>query len=282
MAVYVIGDIQGCYDDLRRLLDKIEYDPQKDKLWFAGDLVNRGPGSLEVLRFVRGLGDRAITVLGNHDLHLLAVAQGNTRHLGKDHTLDSILQAYDRDQLIDWLRHQPLLHHSAKLGYTMVHAGLPPQWDIPTALRLSGEVEAVLRSSQYPELLDQMYGNEPVCWSDSLSGYDRLRFIINAFTRLRFCDSKGNMAMREKGPPGSQKKPYLPWFKAPGRKSQHQRIIFGHWSTLGYLHIDNVWSLDTGCLWGGKLTAIRLKKRKAPKPIQIDCPGARKPRLSKA
>ena len=281
MAVYAIGDIQGCYDDLRRLLDKIEFNPEKDKLWFAGDLVNRGPQSLEVLRFVKGLGDRAITVLGNHDLHLLAVSEGNHRHLSKDHTLDGILQAHDRDELIEWLRFRPLIHHSATRGYTLLHAGLPPQWDIYSAIRLASEVEHYLRSSHYPDLLHNMYGNDPFCWSPSLTGYERLRFIINALTRLRFCDEKGSLALREKGPPGSQKKPYMPWFKVPGRRSENDRIIFGHWSTLGYMNSDNVWSLDTGCLWGGKLTALRLKKRKAPIPTQIPCPGARKPRLSK-
>lgn len=281
MAIYAIGDIQGCYDDLMRLLDKIDFSPEDDTLWFAGDLVNRGPKSLAVLRFVKGLGDGAISVLGNHDLHLLAVTQGNRRHLDKEHTLTEILQAPDREELIEWLRFRPLIHHIAKRGYTLLHAGLPPQWDIPSALRYAREVEQQLRSNDYPELLNQMYGNEPNRWSSALTGYDRLRFIINALTRLRHCDANGNLALREKGPPGSQKKPYMPWFRVPGRKSENDRILFGHWSTLGYLNRDNVWSLDTGCLWGGKLTALHLKKRKAPRPVHIACPGARKPHAAK-
>ncbi|MCG8426117.1 MAG: symmetrical bis(5'-nucleosyl)-tetraphosphatase [Chromatiales bacterium] len=281
MAVYAIGDIQGCYDDFRRLLDKIGFTPEKDKIWIAGDLVNRGPRSLEVLRYVKSLGERAISVLGNHDLHLLAVAAGNNRHMGKDHTLDAILAAPDRDELIEWLRHRPLLYHSKKRGYTLIHAGLPPQWDIPQACKLAKEVEGVLRSSEYTELLHNMYGNQPSCWSESLTGIDRLRFIINALTRLRYCDTDGNMALREKGPIGSQAAPFIPWYSVPGRRSQTDRVIFGHWSTLGYQVSHNTWSLDSGCLWGGQLTAIKVRKRKTPKPIQIDCPGVRKPRLTK-
>lgn len=275
MAIYVVGDIQGCYDELRRLLDKVAFDPAQDRLWLAGDIVNRGPGSLAVLRFVRNLGKRAQMVLGNHDLHLLAMSQGNRKHQGKDHTLDAILKAKDRDELLDWLRHRPLMHYSGKRGYALIHAGLPPQWDIATALACAREVEEVLQGDGFRDLCQQMYGNEPHRWSEKLQGMERWRFIINSFTRLRYCDRKGDLALNEKGPPGSQHKPFIPWFQVPGRASRQDRILFGHWSTLGYYHAHNVWALDSGCLWGGKLTAIRLRRRSPPKRIQLDCPGNR-------
>ncbi len=277
MATYAIGDIQGCYDELRRLLDKLAFDPAEDRLWLAGDIVNRGPKSLQALRFVRGLGKRASMVLGNHDLHLLAISQGNLKHRDKDHSLDPILRAKDRDELLHWLRHRPFMHYSGKRGYALIHAGLPPQWDIPTALACAREVEQVLQGDGFRDLCRHMYGNEPHRWSEKLRGMERWRFIINSFTRLRYCDRKGNLALDEKGPPGSQSKPYLPWFQIPGRASRNDRILFGHWSTLGYYHAHNVWALDSGCLWGGKLTAVRLRRRTPPKRIQIDCPGRRRP-----
>ena len=277
MAVYAIGDVQGCYDELQRLLDKIEFDPAQDKLWFAGDLVNRGPHSLETLRFVKGLGKRAITVLGNHDLHLLAISQGNIKHKSKDHTLDPILEAKDREELLHWLRHRPLMHHSEKRGISLIHAGLPPQWDIPTALKCARELEAVLASDDFHDYCHLMYGNEPTHWSEDLEGMDRLRFITNCFTRLRYCDNSGGLALKEKGPPGSQNSAYTPWFEVPGRASGKDKILFGHWSTLGYRHEGNVWALDTGCLWGGKLTALRLSKHMSPTPYQWDCHGYKKP-----
>lgn len=275
MATYAIGDVQGCYDELMRLLEQIDFDPAKDKLWFAGDLVNRGPHSLEVLRFVKGLGKRAITVLGNHDLHLLAISEGNIRHKSKDHTLDSILQAKDRDELLLWLRHQPLMHHSRKHNFSMIHAGLPPQWDIPSALGYARELEKVLQGDGFHEFCVNMYGNEPSAWSDKLKGIERLRFITNCFTRMRFCNRSGNLALQEKGSPGKQGSKIIPWFTLPNRASRKDRIIFGHWSTLGYLAQDNIWALDTGCLWGGELTALKLRKDKPPRPSQVKCPGAK-------
>lgn len=272
MATYAIGDIQGCYTELRRLLDRLAFDPAGDRLWLVGDLVNRGPESLEVLRYVKSLGDRAVTVLGNHDLHLLALAEGNTKH-AKDSNLDAILTAPDRDELLDWLRHRPLLHHDAKKGFAMVHAGLAPQWDLPRALAHARELEEALRGPAYRDFLHGMYGNEPARWSEDLTGMDRLRFITNCLTRMRYCDAEGNLALKEKGPVPGRTHALLPWFAVPGRASRDVRIVFGHWSTLGYLAEHNVWSLDTGCVWGGRLTAIRLRRSKPIEPIALDCTG---------
>jgi bis(5'-nucleosyl)-tetraphosphatase (symmetrical) len=277
MAVYAIGDLQGCYDELMRLLDRIHFDPDKDRLWFAGDIVNRGPKSLKALRFVKALGKRATVVLGNHDLHLLALSQGNARHQDRDHSLAPILRANDRDELLHWLRNRPLMHHSRKRGFSLIHAGLPPQWDTRTALARAREVERVLRGDGFPDFCHRMYGNEPDIWSDKLKGMGRLRFITNCFTRMRYCDQRGRLALKEKGPPGSQPRGIMPWYDIPGRASRNDRILFGHWSTLGCLHTGNVWALDSGCLWGGKLTAVKLEKHKPPKVIQIPCPGARSP-----
>ena len=275
MALYAIGDLQGCYDELRKLLDRIKYDPVDDRLWFVGDLVNRGPHSLELLRFIKGLGKQAVAVLGNHDLHLLALSVGQSKHKGKDHTLEPILEADDRDELLDWLRHRPLMHNSKKYGFSMIHAGLAPQWTIQTAGKLAGEVEEVLQGDDFHNFCYQMYGNEPIRWSDCLEGMERIRFITNCFTRLRYCDAQGNLALNEKGPPGTQQQRYIPWFQVPNRASRHDPILFGHWSTLGYHQSDNIWALDSGCLWGGKLTAVKLRKKKSPLPIQIGCPKRR-------
>lgn len=274
MAIYVIGDVQGCYDELQQLLERIAFDQTTDRLWFTGDLVNRGPKSLEVLRFVRSLGDRAISVLGNHDLHLLAVAAETERARTKD-TLGSILRATDREELIDWLRTRPLLHHDEALSYTIIHAGLPPQWDLGKARACAAEVEAVLQGPQVRNLLANMYGDQPVQWNDTLVGWDRLRFIINCFTRLRYCGPNGQLILKEKGPPGSQPSQCTPWFRVPGRATAGARIVFGHWSTLGYVNDDGILAMDTGCLWGGWLTAQRLDA--AERPWSIKCPGARKP-----
>ena len=276
MATYAIGDIQGCYDELRRLLERIEFDRDQDHLWFVGDLVNRGPRSINVLRFVKDLGPRAITVLGNHDLHLLALASGATAGFGDD-GIEDVLTAPDRDEVLDWLRRCPLMHQDTIKGFTLLHAGLPPQWDIPTALERAREVETALRGPDYAEFLGAMYGNRPTRWSDELSGMERLRFITNCLTRLRYCDPDGNLRLKEKGPPGSQNAPYLPWFEVPGRASCHERIIFGHWSALGYLHSGSVWALDSGCLWGGKLTAIRVRRKGPGKPMQHSCPRVLQP-----
>ncbi len=273
MSVYAIGDVQGCYDDLRRLLDRIKFEPEKDKLWLAGDLVNRGPGSLETLRYVKGLGNRAICVLGNHDLHLLSLGYCRTNRK-KSPTLNPVLAAKDRDELLDWLRRRPLMHRSRKLKFSMIHAGLPPQWKISTALKLAKEVEQVLQGASFREFLTEMYGDQPRCWSDRLTDMQRLRFITNCFTRLRYCDPWGNLALKEKGIPGTQPAPYLPWFQIPKRASRRERIVFGHWSTLGYHRSDNIWALDSGCVWGGSLTALKLRRAKAPKTYRIQCPGA--------
>lgn len=275
MSIYAIGDLQGCHAELERLLDRLDFDPAVDRLWFAGDLVNRGPESLAVLRRVRALGDSAIVVLGNHDLHLLAVAAGNAKH-SKKSTLGAILRAPDRDELLDWLRRQPMLHHDPDLGLTLVHAGLPPQWDLAEALTCARELETVLRSDDYSEFLHAMYGNEPARWSPDLGGIERLRFITNVLTRLRFCTPDGTLALKEKGEIGSQEPGLLPWFQVPGRRTRQDRIVFGHWSALGYWSGENVWAIDSGCLWGGALTALRLDSEPL-EPIQIECAGHLQP-----
>lgn len=277
MAIYAIGDIQGCYDALQRLLEHIDFQPGRDVVWFTGDLVNRGPQSLEVLRFVHGLGENAVCVLGNHDLHLLAVSQGIDDHRGNGDTFDALLQAADRDTLIDWLRRRPLLHHDAALGYTLVHAGLPPQWDLATARACARELEAVLRGPQWQDFLARMYGDQPDCWSPALAGQERLRFIVNSFTRLRYCDTGGRLALKHKGAPGSQPDGLLPWFTVPGRASADLHVLFGHWSTLGYRDEAGIHSLDTGCLWGGILTALRIDTA-PPQRFHIDCPMFRRPK----
>lgn len=271
MAIYAIGDVQGCYDDLLKLLDTIAFDPGRDRLWFAGDLVNRGPKSLEVLRFVKGLGDAAIVVLGNHDLHLLAAHASGVVH-GKD-TFQPILDAPDAEELIDWLRFRPLLHSDGE--FCLLHAGLPPQWDLAQAQTLARQAEQVLQSAGYRAFLPEMYGNEPDLWSDDLRGVPLLRFVINCFTRMRFVDRSGRLDFKQDGPLGSQPEHLLPWFAAPGRKSAGLRIVFGHWSQLGYHEGDNCYAIDTGCLWGGQLTALQLGE--PVRRFSIDCPGYRRP-----
>lgn len=258
MTIYAIGDVQGCYDTLRRLIDTLDFDPGRDQLWFAGDLVNRGPQSLETLRFVRGLGQAGRTVLGNHDLHLLAVAQGGRK--GKRDTLDAVLAAADRDELLDWLRRQPLLLQTAAQDWAVLHAGLPPQWDLAQAGACAREAEAVLAGPDYGAFLEDMYGDEPRHWNDGLRGTARLRFIINCYTRMRYCDAGGHVEFHHKGAPGSQPRSLLPWFAVPGRRSTGTRLVFGHWSTLGrvYWPEHQVYGLDTGAVWGGRLSALRL------------------------
>jgi bis(5'-nucleosyl)-tetraphosphatase (symmetrical) len=269
MPIYAIGDVQGCYAPLQQLLARLRFDPARDRLWFTGDLVNRGPQSLEVLRFVKGLGDRAVSVLGNHDLHLLAVAAGTARP-GKRDTLDEILHAPDRDELLSWLRLRPLLHHDADLGYTLVHAGLLPPWDLAQAQRLAREAEALLLGPAYTDFFHHMYSDLPDHWNENLHGFDRLRVIVNAFTRLRYCDLDGNMDLRPKGPPGSQPPDLLPWFQVPGRRSHGLKIVFGHWSALGLCQSDDVIGLDSGCVWDRSLSAVRLDAE----PVEffsVDC-----------
>ncbi|HEC19526.1 MAG TPA: symmetrical bis(5'-nucleosyl)-tetraphosphatase [Gammaproteobacteria bacterium] len=274
MAVYAIGDVQGCYDELLRLLEQIRFDPAKDTLWFTGDLVNRGPASLQVLRRVREWGDSAITVLGNHDLHLLAVAEG-CAPFHKSDTLDEILNAPDRDELLHWLRQQPLLHHDVRMHYTLVHAGLPPQWDLVLAQACAREVEQVLRGDDYAEFLRHMYGDQPDQWREDLQGWGRLRFIANCLTRLRYCNAEGRLNLRAKGEPGTQPEGDMPWFEVPGRRSADLRVVFGHWSTLGLYRSPKVISLDTGCLWGNQLTAVHLAADGAV--YAVDCAGHRHP-----
>ncbi len=255
--IYAIGDIQGCYQELQALLKLIKFDRTRDQLWLVGDLVNRGPQSLDVLRFIKDLGPHAITVLGNHDLHLLAVAYG-TQALARSDTLDDILSAPDCVKLIEWLQQQPLLHHDAKLNYTMVHAGIPPQWDLISAQNFAYEVESILKNNPR-DFFKNMYGNEPCEWSDELVGFDRLRYIVNAFTRLRFCTRSGKLELKTKETAVSPTSDLLPWFKIPERKTKHDKIIFGHWAALeGKANTENIFALDTGCVWGGKLTALRL------------------------
>ena len=271
MAIYAIGDIQGCFDDLLRLLDVIAFDPKSDQLWFAGDLVNRGPKSLETLRFIRALGSSAVAVLGNHDMHLLAAACSNKVNHKKD-SLNAILEAPDKNELIDWLRHRPLFHYNTE--FCLVHAGLPPQWDFKTTKKMALIAEQALRRPDYHLFLQQMYGNKPNQWSPNLKGMSRLRFIINCFTRMRYCDAEGRLDFTHSGAIGTQASNLMPWFEVPNRKNADMRIIFGHWSTLGYHEGSNCYAIDTGCLWGGQLTALKLSK--PVQRISIDCPGVKK------
>jgi len=267
MATYAVGDVQGCAAELEALLEHLDFSPARDRLWFVGDLVNRGPRSLDVLRFVFGLGDAAVVVLGNHDLHLLAMARGHTSLRDQDRSLRQVLEARDRKPLLDWLQSRSMLHHDAALGVTMLHAGLPPQWDVATARHCAGELEQALRSDRSGALFEKMYGNEPDLWRDDLEGADRLRFIVNALSRLRACDADGRMLLRFKGPLDRLPAGAVPWFRAAGRRSTGARIVCGHWSALGYLDEAGVLALDTGCVWGGTLTAQRLDTPSPP--IQV-------------
>ncbi|HKS93411.1 MAG TPA: symmetrical bis(5'-nucleosyl)-tetraphosphatase [Gammaproteobacteria bacterium] len=276
MAIFAVGDIQGCYDELQQLLTRIKFNPAEDRLWFTGDLVNRGPNSLDTLRFVKSLGERAVCVLGNHDLHLLALAAGVHGHKSAD-TLDAVLGAPDRDDLLHWLRYRPLLHHDAALGFTLAHAGLPPQWDLATATGCAHELETALRTADYAEFLRHMYGNQPSRWSPDLQGIERLRFSVNCFTRLRYVSADGDLDLTSKGAPGTQPEGYLPWFAVPGRKSAELHVIFGHWSTVGVAKGHNVYPLDTGCVWGGRLSALRLDGDGSGGWYCVDCPGAQRP-----
>lgn len=269
MATYAIGDLQGCADELEALLAQLAFDARRDRLWFVGDLVNRGPKSLAALRRVHALGERAVVVLGNHDFHLLRRAAGHGRERADD-TLDEVLEAPDAPQLLDWLRQRPLMH--AEGGYAMVHAGLLPQWSIDKALALAHEVEAALRGPRHREFLGALYGAEPRAWRDDLEGWDRLRVIVNAMARLRFCTPSGEMAVEAKGkdaPPGHQ-----PWFEL--RPADEAAIVCGHWSALGLKLSERLVALDTGCVWGGSLTALRLDDRTL---FQLPCRGYRTPEV---
>jgi bis(5'-nucleosyl)-tetraphosphatase (symmetrical) len=274
MAVYAIGDVQGCDQELGELLAQVKFSADRDSAWFVGDLVNRGPDSLKALRRIRALGDAATVILGNHDLHLLAVGYADAK-LRSDDTLSDILEASDRDALLEWLCSRPLMHEDPALRVTMIHAGLPPQWDLKMARQCAREFEKSLRRDP-KKLLERLYGDEPDQWDDALQGEARLRFIINCFTRLRYIDADGRLALRAKGSPKKEKaKALIPWFEAPdarwrGARVHAARIVCGHWSTLGFFQNDDVTAIDTGCVWGGTLTAIRLDVPDA-KPIQVSC-----------
>lgn len=258
MATYAIGDVQGCYDSLMALLKKIDYDEQKDTLWFSGDLVNRGPKSLQTLRFIKGLGDKAVSVLGNHDLHLLALYYSNGNKKKSD-TLEDILNASDCEELMDWLRHQPLVHRDKSLNALMVHAGIPPNWSAKKARKRSKEVEEFIQSPDFKDFFDSMYGNNPDRWNKSLQGIDRLRIIVNYFTRMRFCTQNGQLDLLTKEGLDKEPQGFSPWFEL-NRKAKETRIFFGHWAALeGKADEKNVFALDTGCVWGSQLSAIRLE-----------------------
>lgn len=266
MSTYAIGDIQGCHDSLLSLLDACDFDPRRDRLWLVGDLVNRGPKSLETLRYVKALGEAAITVLGNHDLYLLMVAEGVEKRRGKDDTLDDILAATDCDELLAWLRHQKLCH--IENGYCLVHAGLLPQWTVAEARALAAEVEALLQGPAYRDVLAHMWGSEPAAWNKELQGWDRMRVIVNAMTRMRFCTPEGVMEFQAKGEVVDAPAGHMPWFDVPGRCSADTVLVTGHWSALGLKMTPNLLALDSGCLWGGHLTALRLEDRAV---FQINC-----------
>lgn len=265
MATYAIGDVQGCYDQLMRLLERCGFDERRDTLWFVGDLVNRGPQSAATVRFVKALGEVAVTLLGNHDLALLVVAEGYERPHAGD-TFEDILAAPDRDELLAWLRTRKLMH--AEGGYAMVHAGLLPQWSVPQALALAREAEAALAGPRYREFLKHLYGNEPARWSETLAGYDRLRVIVNAMTRMRLVSSDGTMEFSHKLGPDRLPRGYLPWYDVPGRASRDTVILFGHWAALGLFVREDVIGLDSGCVWGRALSALRLEDRRI---LQCDC-----------
>lgn len=253
MATYAIGDVQGCFDELQALLERVGFNRAQDRLWFVGDLINRGPKSLEVLRFVRELGDRAVTVLGNHDLHLVTQHEGFEKKR-KDDTFEDVLAAPNAKELVDWVRTRPMMHVDG--NWAMVHAGLLPQWTIGKSLSLAQEVERALRAANYRDFLANMYGSKPDRWEDSLSGWDRLRVIVNAMTRMRFCTPAGAMEFHSNGidaPAG-----YVPWYEA---RKDEESIVVGHWSARGLKLTERLAALDTGCVWGGPLTALRLEDR---------------------
>lgn len=268
MATYAIGDIQGCFSALQALLKRVEFDAGHDRLWLVGDLVNRGPDSLKTLRFVRDLGPAAVTVLGNHDLYLLMVAYGTVRSRGKDDTIQAVLDAPDREALLGWLRTRPLMH--VENGFAMVHAGLLPGWTVSQARALAREVEGALAGPYHADLLHNMWGSEPAAWRDDLRDYERMRVIVNAMTRMRFCTPEGVMDFKVKGEVARAPKGYLPWFDAPARRSTDATVVFGHWSALGLKIRSNLMALDSGCLWGRELTAVRLEDRQV---FQVSCPG---------
>ena len=266
MNSYAIGDLQGCLLQTKSLLKQIRDASSDANIIFVGDLVNRGPSSLQTLRYIRSLGDAATVTLGNHDLHLLEAAHGIRRVRPSD-PLNEILQSDDCAELLDWLRFRPMAHRED--GHLLVHAGVLPQWTAEQTMALAGEVESVLRGPDWVDFLREMYGNQPAKWDETLSGADRLRCIVNALTRLRFCTADGEMEFDTATSVDTAQTGYLPWFDVPGRKTEDMTIVFGHWSTLGLVLRPNLIALDTGCVWGGKLTAVRLGDRAV---FQVDCP----------
>ena len=279
MALYMIGDVQGCDSALQQLLSKISFSPSRDTLYLLGDLVNRGPDSAAVLRRLMGYGASAQCLLGNHDLHLLATSVGARKPSRKD-TLNGVLQAPDRDTMLTWLRGQRMaiqLEHQDH-EYLMIHAGVLPDWTAAQTIALAKEVETMLRGPDLNDFLHQMYDNKPDAWHESLRGMARLRLIVNALTRLRFCSAQGVMEFDAKESPDSAPPGFMPWFDVPGRKTADVTVVFGHWSTLGWLNRDDVLALDTGCVWGGHLSALRLGTGSAPHElIQVKCDQAQKP-----
>jgi bis(5'-nucleosyl)-tetraphosphatase (symmetrical) len=268
MTLYAIGDIQGCRAAFDALLERLAFQPARDRLWLVGDLVNRGPDSLGVLRSVIALGDAATCVLGNHDLHLLAVVAG-ARAPNPNDTFHAVLRAPDAADLVDWLRRRPLLHHDERARRVLVHAGIPPHWDVDVARGAAQEVEALLRGERWQAMLHTMYGNEPAAWRADLVREDRCRYTINALTRMRYVDQRGELDMAFSGPPGSQPPGLLPWFEAPDRAARDTHIVFGHWAALGLLERADVTALDTACVWGGALTAMPLEPR--GRPVWVSC-----------
>lgn len=275
MSVYWVGDIQGCYAPLGQLLDQVGFSASRDRLYVLGDLVNRGPASLAVLRRLYQMGSSVKCVLGNHDLHLLAISAG-ARPPGKMDTLNDILEAPDKAVLLHWLRHQAIALYEEEV--LMVHAGVLPQWSLSETLALASELEGILQSETSAEFFMHMYGNEPAQWQPHLKGLDRWRCALNAFTRLRFCSPSGAMEFETKEGSAKAPKGYQPWFEVPGRQTAHTTIAFGHWSTLGAVARNDIWALDTGCVWGGCLTALqRNDVRDVPRRIELKCPHYQTP-----
>ncbi len=272
MAVYVVGDIQGCYKALKKLLKSVGFNYDADRLWLVGDVVNRGPDSLKTLRFVKDLGEQAVTVLGNHDLHLLATYYGDHKPRSSD-TFQPVLKAKDCDDLMEWLRYRPLLHHDVDLNFTMVHAGIYPGWSISKACALAQEVETVLQAErkQYRKFLIEMYGNDPATWSEDLAGMERLRFITNVFTRMRFITADKGLDLKAKGSPDNAcNSAVKPWFELKQSAIKHNRVVFGHWSTLTTGQYGRCYALDGGCVWGSRLTTLRIDK-KTPRWYSLPC-----------
>jgi len=276
MAIYAIGDVQGCVLQLEELLEKIRFDQKADQLWLCGDIINRGPGSLETLRLVKDLGKSAICVLGNHDLHYLAVAEKIRRHRAGD-TLKQVLKAPDREELTCWLRKRPLVHVNKEIKTIMVHAGVYPGWSKTQLVSYASEVEKIIRGKTYKKFLRKMYGKRPLKWNRELTGWDRCRFIINVLTRMRYCDKNKNLNFSQKGPPGTQYKKWMPWYLHPDHDLKNWRVVFGHWSSLGYRQNKNVISLDSGCVWGGRLTVVQLDAKYHAPHWQLDCSKSQRP-----